>query len=750
MLTNGAAPRRNPLAADAATASAGGVLPLYAATLFLSALLLFSVQPMFTKMVLPLLGGSPGVWNTAMVFFQAALLAGYAYAHVTTRLFGLRRQTWLHLGVLAVAFAVLPVTVAAGWTPPTEAAPIAWLIALFTVSVGLPFFAVSATAPLLQKWFADTDHSAARDPYFLYGASNLGSILALLGYPVIVEPLLSGRAQSLAWSWGYGLLVVLIAACALSLRRNGDVGAEDRAAGARAEDAVDWRRRLHWLALAFAPSSLLLAVTAHITADVAAAPLLWVIPLTLYLLTFVLIFSRRPLLRHAWMVKLQPFVVLPLALFFPWNLTIWVVLPLHVLAFFVTAMVCHGELARRRPATSHLTEFYLWMSIGGVLGGVFNALIAPSVFDAVYEYPIAIALACLLRPRLDGGGGGRFARWTDLVAPALILAIVVPTLGRGLRPSDIGLAATVLLYVTIGLLMYGCRLRPLRFGLAMAAVLAATAVMPGALDVLARERSFFGVYRVKSDEGGRFNVLVNGTTVHGAQNTDPALRREPLTYYHRGGPLGQLFAALDGTRALARVGAVGLGTGAAACYRKPGESWTFYEIDPTVARLARDTRFFHYLADCAPEAEVVFGDARLSLARAPDRHFDLLILDAFSSDAIPAHLLTREALALYMAKLAPGGIVMFHISNRNLELAPVLENLIADAGLAGRIQRDRRDADDENGETYKRHSTWVAIARKPEDLAMLEGDSRWQQVAPHPGAGVWTDDFSNIFGALKW
>ncbi len=749
MLTNGAAPRRNPLAAEAAVAGTRGVLPLYATTLFLSALLMFAVQPMFTRMVLPLLGGSPGVWNTAMVFFQAALLAGYAYAHVTTRLLGLRRQTGLHMVVLAAAFAVLPVSVAAGWTPPTEGAPVPWLIALFTVSVGLPFFAVSATAPLLQMWFAHSGHSAARDPYFLYGASNLGSILALLGYPVVVEPLLTGYAQSLTWTWGYSLLVVLIGVCALALMRG---GADDDAAadaGTAPAERVGWRRRLHWLALAFVPSSLLLAVTAHITADVAAAPLLWVIPLTIYLLTFVLVFSRRPLLRHAWMVKLQPFIIVPLALFFPWNLTIWVVLPLHGLAFFVIAMVCHGELAKRRPATSHLTEFYLWMSIGGVLGGVFNALIAPSVFDAVYEYPIALALACLLRPRLDDGGA-RFARWPDLVAPALIAAIVMPTLGQGVRPSDIGLGATVALYVTVGLLMYSCRLRPLRFGLAMAAVLAATAVMPAALDVLARERSFFGVYRVKSDEGGRFNVLVHGTTVHGAEHTDPALWREPLTYYHRGGPLGQLFAALDGTTTLARVGAVGLGTGAAACYARPGEDWTFYEIDPTIARLARDTRYFHYLADCAPAAEVVFGDARLSLALAPDRHFDLLILDAFSSDAIPAHLMTREALALYMAKLAPGGIVMFHISNRNLELAPVLENLIADAGLFGRIQRDRSDTDDGGGETYKRHSTWVAIARAPGDLAMIDGDSRWQPVKRHPGAGIWTDDFSNIFGALKW
>lgn len=720
-----------------------GILPLFATTLFVSALLLFWVQPMFSRMVLPALGGSPAVWNTSMVFFQTALLVGYLYAHLVSRWLRLRRQVAVHLVLLTLAALTLPISIGAGWTPPTEGTPVLWLIALLGWCLGLPFVVVSATAPLLQKWFASSGHPAADDPYFLYGASNLGSILALLGYPLLLEPTLTLARQNEAWALGYAGLAVLVAICGLAMwRRPQTRHATEDSSAATARSEVGWGQRLHWLVLAFAPSSLLLAVTAHITTDLASVPLLWVVPLTLYLLTFVIVFARRPVLKHAWMVKAQPFILIPLALLFAQTSAFWLALPLHLAAFFVTAMVCHGELARRRPATSHLTEFYLWMAFGGMLGGAFNALLAPLVFDSVLEYPIALVIACFLRPTLDPKPGRLVA---NLGLPLVVLVLMVLQLQwRRLGLPGLGDAGVLAFFVPVALLLYSFAERPLRFGLGIAAVLIVALLSGQPNQVQARARSFFGVYTIKLDPAG-YHILVHGTTVHGAQATDPASRKEPLTYYHRDGPLGQIFKALgDRPRS---VGAVGLGVGTVACYRRPGQRWTFYEIDPLVVRIARDARYFHYLADCAPDAGIVLGDARRALQEAPSGQYDLLILDAFSSDAIPVHLLTREAIALYRDKLAPGGLIALHISNRNLDLAPVVANLLADAGLVGRFQSQTPSREAQLA--YRNAARWVVIARSDADLGALASDPRWRQVEADSG-GPWTDDFSNLVGALRW
>ncbi len=630
------------------------------------------------------------------------------------------------------------------------------MIGLFAVSVGLPFFAVATNAPLLQRWFSHSGHSAAADPYFLYGASNLGSILALLAYPVAVEPLLSLEIQGWAWAAAYAVLVGLIGACGFSLRRRyvakagsaGTIGANSGAPSV-APGKINWSRRLRWLVLAFVPSSLLLGVTSHVTTDVASVPLLWVIPLTLYLLTFVLVFARRPVLKHAWMVKAQPFLVILLVLFFRFlgGLPV-VVFCFHMAAFFVTAMVCHGQLARRRPGADDLTEFYLWMSVGGMLGGVFNVLVAPLVFDGVYEYPLVLVLACLLRPRKSGE---RFADWRDAVFPAALVAILgLPAQLFGVRVVDFGVLAVFLFFMVLGLAGFSFSGRPLRFGLGVAAILATTALNTSRSDVIDRERSFFGVLTVKSTMDGNFMLMVHGNTLHGTQHRDPARWREPVSYYSRNGPLGQIFAALDGVKNPARVGVIGLGTGSAACYQRPGQRWTFYEIDPTVTRLAADTRYFHYMSECAGEdTEVVHGDGRLALVRAPDALYDLIILDAFSSDAIPIHLLTREALGLYLAKLADGGGVIAHISNRNLVLSGIVANLAVDAGLVGRQQR-HITTPQQKSENAILSSHWVVLARASADLSMLAGDARWRPLEPDSGAGLWTDDFSNILTALRW
>ncbi len=720
-----------------------GVLPLFAATLLLSALLLFWVEPMFTRMVLPLLGGSPAVWNTAMVFFQTALLAGYAYAHAMARWLNRRRQIALHLGLLALASIGLPIGIGAGWMPPTEGTPVLWLAALLACSLGLPFLVVSATAPLLQLWFAASGHRTAGDPYFLYGASNLGSIVALLGYPLLLEPTLDLDQQSRLWSLGYATLALLVAGCAMTAWRRAPLAAARSDVGALgACPTPGWR--LAWLALACVPSALLLAVTAHITTDLAAVPLLWVIPLALYLSTFVLTFASRPWLKHAWMVRAQPFVLIPLALLFSWNVAFWLALPLHLGAFFVTAMVCHGELAGRRPAAPQLTEFYLWLAIGGMLGGVFAALLAPSLFDAVWEYPIALAAACLLRPCMTGRDARRSL---DLLLPLAVLVLMtLEAHWRYLGLPDLGTVGVLAFFVPVAMLLYGMAERPRRFGLGMAAALGAALIGADAQQVVARQRSFFGVYTIKHDPAG-YNILIHGTTVHGAEQTDPQGWREPLTYYLRDGPLGQLFAARAGDPPQT-IGAIGLGVGTVACYRRPGQRWTFYEIDPLVERIARDPHFFHYLEGCAPEAEVVLGDARRSLRQAPDGRYDLLILDAFSSDAIPVHLLTREALALYLEKLAQDGVIALHISNRNLELAPIVADLVAAAG----VMAWRQEHEPPRGELarYRSASSWIVIARRRADLGGLADDPRWSRLVARPDRRPWTDQFSNIVGTLRW
>ncbi len=720
-----------------------GILPLFATTLFVSALLLFWVQPMFSRMVLPALGGSPAVWNTAMVFFQTALLAGYLYAHLVSRWLSLRRQVALHLVFLAVAALTLPIAIGPDWVPPTEGTPVIWLIALLAWCLGLPFLVVSSTAPLLQKWFAASGHPAGQDPYFLYGASNLGSMLALLGYPLLLEPILTIDRQNETWALGYAGLAVLVAICGLAVWRHAPVRDGADAPAAAPAERIGWGQRLWWLALAFAPSSLMLAVTAHIATDLGSVPLLWVVPLSLYLLTFVIVFARGPVIEHAWMVKAQPFIVIPLALLFTRNSAFLLLVPLHLAAFFVTAMVCHGELAKRRPAPRHLTEFYLWMAFGGMLGGVFNALLAPVAFDSVLEYPIALVVACFLRPVLGQQRGRLLA---NLGLPLLVvLLMLVQAQWQRLGLPAFGMVGGLALLVPIAMLLYSFAAQPLRFGLGMAAVLSVTLLAGEPTQVEARARSFFGVYTIKHDPAG-YRFLVHGTTVHGAQHTDPATRKEPLTYYHRAGPLGQIFGALE-DRPPQTVAAVGLGIGTVACYRRPGQRWTFFEIDPLIERIARDTRYFHYLQDCAPDAPVVLGDARRSLQALPRGQYDLLILDAFSSDAIPVHLLTREAFALYLENLAPAGLIALHISNRNLDLGPVVATLVADAGLVGRSQTQVPPLEAQR--SYRNAATWVVVARSEKDLGALAADPRWRRMTPGT-APPWTDDFSNLVGALRW
>jgi hypothetical protein len=723
------------------------LLPVYGAAIFLSAALLFAVQPMFTKMVLPRLGGSPSVWSVAMVFFQAMLLGGYAYAHLLTRFLTFRIAIVVQVVLLIGAALALPLAIRSGWGRPPERGEALWLIGLFAASIGLPFFALSANGPLLQAWFSRTGHPAAGNPYFLYAASNIGSFLALISYPILVEPLVRLGDQTRAWSAGFVILIVLIAACGALLWRSAPEPAEDTTAADAPAPTV--RDALTWMALAAVPSGLLVAVTAHISTDVAAVPLLWVVPLALYLLTFVIVFSTRPIIPHRLALALQPLLVAALVAVLVFDVTGSIILQiaLHLVTFFVSALVCHGELARRRPAARHLTAFYMWMSAGGMVGGLGAGLIAPNVFSWVAEYPILIALALLCRPGVTLPQGRARVLWIA----ALVLAAFVL-----LASSDIGdyTDDTVQKIVAGALLIAALTQwkRPLVLAAAVAFIFIADRVYNEESDTETM-RSFFGVLTVRQDEDDQFRTLLHGTTIHGAERIrDPDEDEgddlpEPLTYYHDG---SNLVAAINAARARAghpiKFAVIGLGAGSLACRAQDGNAVTFYEIDPLVVRIARDSDRFTFLSKCAPDAPIVIGDARLTLADAPDGAYDLIIVDAFSSDAIPIHLMTREAMALYVKKLSPTGMVVMHLSNRHLELASVAAGIAQANGLSTRVKDGGDEGADDEENKYT--STVAAAARSEADFGDLATSDGWTVTQPDPAQWVWTDDHSNIVGAM--
>jgi hypothetical protein len=738
------------------------VLTAFIASVFLSALLLFAVQPMFTRMVLPQLGGSPSVWSVAMVFFQSMLLAGYAYAHWLSLIRNRLMPVVVHLAVLAGAATMLPLAIAHGWGEPPGTFTEFWLLGLFTVSIGLPFFALAANNPLLQTWFVRTGHRDGTDPYFLYAASNVGSFLALLSYPVLMEPMFSLRVQGQLWSAGFIMLALLIAICGVLALRGPPDAASDTTQTSPVKPT--WLALGRWTFLAAVPSGLLIAVTAHITTDVASAPLLWVMPLSLYLLTWILVFQRKPLFRHSFMLTLQPFAIGGI-IFLLLNAGRIPVLPnlmAHLLAFFVIALACHGELARQRPQAADLTAFYVALSFGGMVGGLFAGLIAPYAFSWIAEYPILAALAVLCRPRVETEAP---PLWARLVPPArwfwpgaaiLALVLIVPAY-RGLRidTSDLdALRAVVLTLAVVSILFMRA---PVQSAVAVALALTVIRLYPtdeGRGETL---RSFFGVNQIYESPDRRYRILKHGSTYHGAQmirNVDGTAVTgppEPITYYHRTSPMAATVVAIRERKAASspsplRVAVIGLGTGSLACHAAKGEAWTFFEIDPTVIAIARDARRFNFISACLPDVPVVLGDARLTLAKQPDGLYDLIVVDAYSSDAIPVHLATAEAMAIYKSKLAPHGVVMMHISNRNLELQTVATGIAAANGLDSWVYTDPAQTEDDANFIFA--SDVVISALASTDIGALAWDKRWVPTAPDPAVRTWTDDYSNIAGAF--
>lgn len=733
---------------------------LFVLTILVGSFLLFQVQPMVARMVLPKLGGAPAVWNSAMLVYQALLLGGYAYAHWLGR-FTVRRQAIIHVALFVAAALWLPIGIAE-IAPPAPGQEALWVPLLLLASIGPVFFVVSAQAPLMQRWFAAD--ARAGDPYYLYAASNLGSFAGLISYPALVEPSLPLAAQSWGWSAGYALLVLLVAACAAARWHSHAVQA-DAAAGAD-EPRPALRRQLHWLLIAAVPSGLMLSTTTHLTTDIVAMPLLWVLPLGLYLLSFVIAFSTMERLTQI-ITFIAPAALLAvggLGLLSSGGGSMMIALA-SLAMLFVVATALHGYLYHLRPATQHLTLFYLIMSAGGVLGGLFAALFAPLIFDWVYEHPLLILFAAMLLPL---PALLPWNQWLGISEPrtrtiVALLVCVAAFASWNMVYSWTGsfegaAAAWGIAIFVIGLFVIGWRW-------AYVPVLALLMLGVGGWNTVEesftgmRVRSYFGVYTVTSDAYRHQRRLAHGTTLHGLQRTDAGGRLEPTTYYGHQSGVG---LTLDKAETLAgpnaAVGIVGLGAGTLACYRKPGQRWTIFEIDPVMVDIARDPAKFTFLSDCAGDTPIVIGDARLQIAKQPAGKFDILVIDAFSSDAIPLHLLTEEAIGIYARALKPDGVLLIHISNRFFDLQPVLAAEAKARGWTAAIRMDPGRGDDDFSNLTG--SNWVALTRAPARMVQLTGGVRPQSESHHDGAWVplagrphftrWTDDYASTLPVLLW
>jgi hypothetical protein len=826
------------------------LLLYFAFTLFVSATLLFFVQPLVGKMILPRLGGTPAVWNTCMVFFQGVLLVGYAYTHTLSTSQSHRRQLLIQLAILLLPLLVLPFSLG-NWSPPTESNPILSVLWLLLGLVGLPFFVVSTSAPLLQRWFGVTGHPAAKDPYFLYGASNLGSMLGLLAYPIVIEPLFDVPTQAWLWTAGYAFFALLVAGCVAAVWRqpapvvltDAPIAAPPASAPAKVDTAIaarrvpvrrissappapppaqtsaallpeqlTWPRRLRWVALAAIPSSLMLGLTTYLTTDIAAIPLFWVIPLALYLVTFILVFARWPVVwtdvPHTIMLYVQPCCLLFVVLVKVGRLapSTWMEFALHLAAFFSTTLMCHGELAKDRPPPRYLTEFYLWMSVGGVLGGMFNALAAPLIFRfGVIEYSLAMVLSCFVRPRMVTDftlipGDGTPERdnvlgWVlNFVLPALIglgayflISDKLDTLlGRDVK-VHYKMVVPVILVLTLAM-------RPLRFGLGLAALLFTVWAYDSRFDrTVMQDRGFFGFVKVRLEEGSlgeepvKYHVLIHGGIDHGRQHLDVSRRRLPISYFHPTGGIGQIFqhmswpderlpASLVGAGALPGplpmgvlcdlhseppFAVVGLGTGTLAAHARPWQTMDIYEIDPLVRSLSLPPDgkrpIFTYVDDARKrhaDIQVIMGDGRLRMRVAPEKRYHIIVLDAFSSDAIPVHLLTADAVGEYLEKLTEGGVLIFNTTNRYVDIKGVLANIANQHDLMPLTFGDY-----DEGIPDKFGSDWVVLQRRklPADpaytglhpLTELLDMQRWREPNRDPRP-VWTDAYSNLLSVIHW
>jgi hypothetical protein len=731
------------------------LVPAYVATMLLSAALLFLVQPMFARMALPLLGGTPAVWAIAMCFFQAVLLGGYCYAHLLKKFVPPLFAVPLHVGLMALAWFSLPVNLPMADVPAGGASAGLWLIGLMAKAIGYPFFFISATAPLLQSWFARTAHKDAANPYFLYSASNIGSLGALVAYPFVVEPLLGLHNQALLWSFGFMGLAIAIGLCGLMMLKGRAV--VENSVSTLSVTAITWKDRGWWIFLSFVPSALLVAWTNHITTDIASAPFLWLPPLVLFLLTFVLVFRDRPLISLK-LMRIMQLVSLPIAFVVQFALPLSFAVPVMIigaLSFFSTAIICHRQLYETRPDASHLTEFYMLMSVGGVLGGLFVSLIAPLVFNSVFEYPLLLVIGVAARQDVFHNSKIISVLKQPLLPIAICIGLMLLTALTAPQGGFHLLISTRVIEAGLFGAFAFIAFRAQHMAVAvLSMVMVVLSSLTGQTPERVAMRSYFGVLSVTDNSG--YRLLNHGTTVHGAQRLDElregfAGKPHPLTYYSPEGGMArallttQARLAAEGQNGIIRV--IGLGTGSLACYAKPNEDWAYYEIDRDVIKVAQDKNQFTFLSACAPNMKMIEGDARITLNQSKDEKADYLLVDAFSSDSIPVHLITTEAMQLYLSHIKDDGMLVIHVTNRYMDLVPVVAaNMHAvDPGLQGRVIDY---VPPKAGDLNAAHSIAIAISKSSKNLEALDQNNDVKPLVPVAGIDQWTDDFSNLPGAI--
>lgn len=726
---------------------------VYIFAVALSAWLVFWMEPLYSKMLLPLFGGAPQVWIVALMFFQSVLLGGYLYAHALVRLPNVGHQGIVHGVFCLLAALFLPPVVGDVDVAAVTESPIRWILWMLMGGIGVPLMVLSATAPLVQHWFSLSGHKDASDPYFLYAASNIGSFGALLSFPLVMEPQLTTQAQTGLWSVLFAIAMLSVLAGCYLVARQGDREAPETEASSRLPMRVDWLNRLHWIVLAAVPSSLLAGVTSLLTTDVAALPLLWVVPLMIYLGTYILAFANLRLMPDWLMRGLLGVSLAGLALAMIGAaggsadyISDAGFMGLALIVQFLLSLACHRALYERRPAAQHLTGFYIAISAGGLLGGAFNAVVAPQLFTSVAEFPIALVLAVALSRQM-GEAGFPQSRYGRGAVIALFASALVSL--AWLLLNDATLRPTGWLFLCVLLVLF------MRVPWAMAAAAAMLFISIGVFaerpGLIFAERNFYGTVRIYDREDLR--VLYHGTTIHGQQLRDPNRATERLSYYGVNSPISSVFDVFDPELSAARIGFFGLGAGSLSCLKKPGQFWRYYEIDPLIAKLATDENYFGFMPMCDADASlangrVVLGDARQQLAVHSDI-YDLMVLDAFTSDAIPLHLLTKEAFELYLSRLTLDGLIAVHISNRHLDLRPAIGKMASHFGLF--VAQGDDDVELKEGEMGSR---WLVLSRSEEKVQrLLDAPSSpvaWQSYAAPQDTRLWTDDYSNILLYVDW
>ncbi len=747
---------------------------IFTLTAFVGSFLLFMVQPLAGKLILPCLGGAPAVWTACMLFFQTVLLFGYVYAAQAIKKVGCEKQSVLHILLLVLGFVFLPLSIDFSGLDSAIHQPVTWMLAKLVASIGFLFFVVSANAPMVQRWYSTIGQRDSTDPYFLYAASNVGSLVALLGYPLVMEPNFSVSDAREIWSGGYLVLTFLVLVCSFIVWKDSGKDSkneQDQSESSKLEPSM--LQKLKWVFWAFIPNSCMLAVTMHISTDVASIPLMWVIPLAIFLVSFILVFAKIDFWREfAWDSYLAPFgTVFATVFFLRMSDPAWLSIGVHFSLLFIICMSFHSRLAKSRPQSEFLNSFFVWMSVGGILGGIFNSVVAPMVFKTQLEYPLTIIVAIIGIGFVNKESKDNSLK--RLLFSFLFLLLVTQIFGY------FSVAYSKKLFSDKGMVIFlACatylfaflRARKISGFVFLFLMSLGLHFYTTSLSCIKTDRSFFGVMRIVKEVFSTEEIIGNkmvtktydmvyklrhGTTLHGVERKLKIRPIFPLSYYSREGPIGEVFRLMKINRRGKSVAVVGLGCGTLAYYGRDWQKFDFFEIDPEVIKIATDKDYFTYLARCKSKYRILAGDARVNLStKIQDRFYDLMVLDAFSSDSIPVHLLTKEAIQLYKSKLKPGGVLAFHISNRFFDLRPVLARICADLGLKCFYRYDFPQQYSVKYDWYDLQnlssSLWLIAAKEEASIRGVFAYNKWRKPVFPEGFKTWTDDYSNLLGVYNW